>query len=234
MDNKKVYWKMICSMGHENTPVENKASIRCCMNPDCGKPYDRKYDKLIPCDIDGNPIDDVKKTHETELIKTVDNNNSMECKEKNATSKDDGSGVTGKKEIFSIRRGRNVELFPNLNEIENVKKKSLTIDIQNSGKEVVLYSGGACYVVPRAGVIIGRSEEASNLFAINSLVSRKHAFIKPVGGGRVLVRDQDSLNGTYIDSDDGRRRITNDETVELKIGDKIWVANQLVVIGEKM
>ena len=45
------------------------------------------------------------------------------------------------------------------------------------------------------------------------------------------VQDAGSLNGTFVDDGDGRRRLMPDETATLKQGDRIWIADQILVVG---
>ena len=46
------------------------------------------------------------------------------------------------------------------------------------------------------------------------------------------MRDEDSLNGTFVDDGGGRRRLLPGETAQLKAGDKLWLADQLLVVWE--
>lgn len=101
------------------------------------------------------------------------------------------------------------------------------------GPSLGLYNGGDCIRIPEGGCILGREASGSEILAINPLVSRNHAYIEADRLGIVRVRDEGSLNGTYVDDGNGRRKIKAYETVELKKGDRIWLADHLLAIEER-
>ena len=103
---------------------------------------------------------------------------------------------------------------------------------QEPVSEIALYNGGDCIEIPTGGGILGRESIGKEILGINPLVSRKHAYIK-IRNGIVQIRDEGSLNGTFVDDGSGRRRLIPHETVELKKGDRIWLANSVFAIEEK-
>lgn len=103
---------------------------------------------------------------------------------------------------------------------------------QEAVTDIALYNGGDCIEIPISGGILGREGIGREILGVNPLISRKHAYIK-IRNNTVLVRDEGSLNGTYVDDGTGRRKITPHETIELKKGDRIWLANCILVIEEK-
>ena len=86
------------------------------------------------------------------------------------------------------------------------------------GPTLAVRSGGppgAVFMLDRDTVAIGR-EPSAEVFLDDVTVSRTHAVITRAGG-RMVLRDLGSLNGTYVN----RRRIEADEPLEN--GDEIQV-----------
>lgn len=98
---------------------------------------------------------------------------------------------------------------------------------------LALYNGGDCIEIPEEGGILGREGIGQEFMGIDPLISRKHAFVKINRNGTVLVRDEGSMNGTYVDDGSGRRKLIPHETAELGRGGKIWLADYILVIGER-
>lgn len=246
---------MICNAGHESRPyAEGEILPRRC--PICNQPYDRRYNRPVICYEDGSTEDDrsilqivkddvshneQKIDHEIDEKKTGDDD--LEDASQNNTS----SGTS------YIRRGRP------LNPVSTTSPLGISRrEVQSSGSDVQigqrrgqpahekkpterfsytaslaigLYNGGDLIPIPEEGCILGREGYASEYLAINPQISRKHAFIKADRFGNVFVRDENSLNGTYIDDGNGRRKVKPHETVELKKGDTIWLGNHILIIG---
>lgn len=100
-------------------------------------------------------------------------------------------------------------------------------------QNIVLCGDGRKIPVPFEKEYLGREGLGADIFLMNLLVSRRHAQICKERFGNVYVKDEDSLNGTFVDDGNGRRRLLPGESAELKPGDKLWLADQLLVIGEE-
>ena len=99
-------------------------------------------------------------------------------------------------------------------------------DIEAGRALLVVRSGedeGRYYSLDKAVVTIGRSEDA-DISLEDITVSRQHSEIHHTGG-RYIVRDAGSLNGTYVN----QRRI---DVVELTQGDELQVGKFRLVFLE--
>jgi hypothetical protein len=87
------------------------------------------------------------------------------------------------------------------------------------GPALVVRSGGGRageHFLPRGErTTIGRSPDC-DVFLDDVTVSRNHAVLIDDGGGRFVIEDQGSLNGTYVN----RRRV---ESAELEDGDELQI-----------
>ncbi|MBR4027690.1 MAG: FHA domain-containing protein [Lachnospiraceae bacterium] len=99
-------------------------------------------------------------------------------------------------------------------------------------KKIVLFTGGYKIEIPSSGGYLGREGIGKECFRMNPLISRKHAFVKVDHFGNLQVRDENSLNGTSVDDGMGRRQLNPQELAMLKVGDTIWIANQILVVKE--
>ncbi len=238
-EEKKIFWKLLCSRGHESMPIEDKTKVRNCMNPDCGKPIDRRYDRWVSCDAEGNllgNIDEITRDDKEEDISEIDRTNI----EKKQSLNEEGTQLSSKENSqakaegnLQIRWGRKWETSLNQN---FSREKIQECDEQNNDAptQIVLFSDGKRISVPNEGGYLGRTNLGSEAFQFNRLVSRKHAFVRPCVEGGINVKDADSLNGTYIEDEDGRIRLMPGEMVRLQCGNKIWLGNHLVVIGDQL
>jgi Trypsin-like peptidase domain/FHA domain len=77
---------------------------------------------------------------------------------------------------------------------------------------------GKSYDIPSTGLKIGREPGKNNLVIDDDRISREHVWIGQEGG-RVVIRDLNSLNGTFLNEPDGNR--IKEET--LKDGDVIII-----------
>ena len=68
----------------------------------------------------------------------------------------------------------------------------------NSRGFLVSPNGGMCYEITADEIMVGTMVENGVNIKHNSTVSRKHAGVQFIGG-RVLIRDNHSTNGTYVD-----------------------------------
>lgn len=122
----------------------------------------------------------------------------------------------------------------NANSLINEKKEGFADSVEkSSGKSYFLYCQGNRIEVPVRGGILGREEEClgHELFETNLLISRRHARVQNRESG-LYIWDNNSMNGTYADIGQGRVRVSGEETV-LHNGDRLWLANQLLVVWEE-
>lgn len=77
---------------------------------------------------------------------------------------------------------------------------------------------GMVFAVEPSGLKIGREKARNNVVIDKDIVSREHAWIG-LEDGKVIIKDLNSLNGTYINSMDEARI----QTAELKDGDVIFI-----------
>lgn len=244
MDSCK-YVKMICNLGHESRAyAEGEALPRRC--PVCNQPYDRRYNRPILCYEDGSVPEEIT----AEPLKTGND----DVSEPSSMEQPDSQGQMSEYEPYDFelpRRGRKVDIEKNNPPLTRGRRESRPINAlqtdeppqkaeaynqrnlkSGSLSNIGLFNGGDCIKLPEESCCLGREGYASDYLGINPTISRKHAFISVDRLGNVLVKDAGSLNGTYVDDGSGRRRIKPNETAELKIGDSIWLANHLLILGK--
>lgn len=234
------YRKMICNAGHETRPYSEGEILpkRC---PVCNQPYDRRYNRPVFCYQDGTvPKEDVnaddKKKDTDNLREKVDEDSSMKkskeplmSNQNNPLRRGRSLAVNDTHAVYNPERGRKSSI--------NNERDTDTSDLMrnsNSGNitKVGLFNGGDCIIISNEGGYLGREGQGQEFLKLNPLISRKHAYVKINHFGKIQVKDEGSLNGTYIDDGDGRRKLKPYETVELKIGDTIWLANHILAIEE--
>ena len=234
------YRKMICNAGHETRPYSEGEILpkRC---PVCNQPYDRRYNRPIFCYQDGTVpeenenVDDEKKNTD-DLREKVDENSSMKKSKESLMSTQTNSLRRGRSlvvndthSVYNPDRGRKASII-------NEQDANSSVRMHNSNSEnitkVGLFNGGDCIVLSNEGGYLGREEEGQEFLKMDPLISRRHAYVKINHFGKIQVKDEGSLNGTYIDVGGGRRKLKPYETVELKIGDTIWLANYILAIEE--
>lgn len=234
------YRKMICNAGHETRPYSEGETLpkRC---PVCNQPYDRRYNRPIFCYQDGtvpeeNANADDKKNDTDNLREKVDEDSSMKKSKEPLLSNQNNSlrrgrslAVNDTHSVYNPERGRKSSII-------NEQDTDTSVLIRNSNSEKItkvgLFNGGDCIIVSNEGGYLGREEQGQEFLKLNPLISRKHVYVKINHFGKIQVKDEGSLNGTYIDDGDGRRKLKPYETVELKIGDTIWLANHILAIEE--
>ena len=79
---------------------------------------------------------------------------------------------------------------------------------------------GKCYPIGATGLKIGRDPHSNQIVIDGNEISREHAWVG-IEGGKMLLKDLDSLNGTYLNSTNGERT----KSAVLKGGD-------LIIIGK--
>ena len=84
---------------------------------------------------------------------------------------------------------------------------------------------GACILVPPEGGWLGRDALGAELFEGNRLISRRHVFIRPDENGRLIVQDDQSMNGVFYDVGKGRQKMERSSAVLLSPGDMLWLYN---------
>lgn len=84
---------------------------------------------------------------------------------------------------------------------------------------------GAYIAVPKEGGWLGRDALGAELFEGNRLISRRHVFIRPDQNGRLIVQDDQSMNGVFYDVGKGRQKMERSSAVLLSPGDMLWLYN---------
>lgn len=238
------YRKIVCNAGHESRAfAEGEVLPRRC--PVCNQPYDRRFNRPVLCYEDGSVPEESK----PDLTIAVQENTS------DSILPDQMAVIDTASEHVSLdlnmpRRGRRGvverESSPasfgrraaGLN--RPVSEDAVPQDNLAGGdrehrpdvfSKIGLFNGGDCIQLSEEGCYLGREGYASHYLGINPQISRKHAYISVDRLGNILIKDAGSLNGTYVDNGSGRRRIRPGETVELKVGDSIWLANHILILG---
>jgi pSer/pThr/pTyr-binding forkhead associated (FHA) protein len=80
---------------------------------------------------------------------------------------------------------------------------------------------GLVFSVDPSGVKIGRDRDKNQIVIDDPIISREHAWVG-LDDGMIIVRDENSSNGTYINSLDSPRIISQ----ELKDGDVIFIGKK--------
>jgi S1-C subfamily serine protease len=80
---------------------------------------------------------------------------------------------------------------------------------------------GNRFVIPKAGLMIGRDPSSCAVVLPSDAVSKQHVWVVPLDNG-VAVIDRNSVNGTYVNSTDSPRI----NKVVLKDGDRIFVGRK--------
>lgn len=210
MDSCK-FRKIVCALGHSSDviPLDAPLPKKC---PVCGQPYDRRYNVPIMCLEDGTISEEPER-----------------------------KDFIGKREEIPVNRRKrgllNDDLITEASAIHTRRREEVSQKPETGRntvqKNIVLYSDGKKITVPIEKGYLGRGELGADIFLMNQLISRRHAQIYSERFGNVYIKDEDSLNGTFIDDGGGRRRLLPGETVVLKSGDKLWLADQLLVIEEE-
>lgn len=222
------FYKMICSAGHSSKVYAANEQLpkRC---PVCNQPYERKYNRPVYCLEDGTVPDEVQKLQISE-------------KEQGGREEDPKTMITQAERserdnqmkhslpvspvgMIHMRAGRRRETSQFA-----VRKGDMP---KREKKNFSLFTGGRKIDISEEQVCLGRSAEGKEIFLMNLLISRKHADVWANDLGRLCVKDRGSLNGTYIDDGNGRRQLEQGEIGELKIGDRFWLANQILTIREE-
>lgn len=233
------YRKMQCNAGHFSKAfaADEVLPRRC---PVCNQPYDRRYNRPILCYEDGSvpgeqsnndckgndaiPMEDVGV--QKEIVQNV--KNAQERFRRGRQIADSNLTDT----IVSSRR-RNVVMVDSINnEYGKVNDQSSVLVGNRFEKKVVLFTGGFKIEIPEQGGFLGREEIGKDCLYTNLLVSRKHAYVRVDHFGNLQIKDENSLNGTYVDDGSGRRQLKVDETAMLKVGNKLWLADQILVVEE--
>lgn len=234
------YRKLICDLGHENVFGEGERRPQKC--PVCNQPYDKIKHRPIYCFFDGTvPGDDKKETDETlenEPEAAVDCEPQQHMNEGMDTPNFGGNNEPprrGRRPYNPIgEEGTNTGTGTNTR--TSIRTPNPVSNDSDNGaidsERVALFTGGDSIQIPLNGAIFGREGIGNEAFSMNPLISRKHAFISVDRFGKIHVRDEGSLNGTFVDQGNGRVKIKPHETVELNVGDTIWLANQLLAIEE--
>jgi pSer/pThr/pTyr-binding forkhead associated (FHA) protein len=80
---------------------------------------------------------------------------------------------------------------------------------------------GMVFAIDPSGIKIGRDKDKNQIIINDSVISREHAWVG-LSEGKIIIRDINSSNGTFINSLDNPR-ITSEE---LKDGDIIYIGKK--------
>ena len=80
--------------------------------------------------------------------------------------------------------------------------------------------------------ILGRDNIGRECMSVNHLVSRSHCFFIVTKQKGLEIRDAGSLNGTFVDTGNGRIAVSKTNGVYLKAGDRLWLADMLFEVKE--
>ena len=229
------YRKIVCNAGHSTRAyaAEEPLPRRC---PICGQPYDRRYNRPIACYEDGSvPAENTEAVSE-EVHEDLPEEVAAEAPAEipAAIAAEIPADVPEEAPMRPVmgRRGRSMvplgEVKPNV-QPEMIRYVQRDVD----AKQLVLYTGGERIPVTEAGGYLGRQEAGREAFAMNPQISRRHAYVRADRFGNLEVRDEKSLNGTFVDDGKGRRRLKPGESVLLEKGATLWLANQILVIEEE-
>ena len=232
------YLKMRCNAGHETRPYAKGEKIpkRC---PVCNQPYDRRYNRPIYCCQDGSVPEEngsAEEKHSDNLVEKVDKESQVKKSIESVKSTQNNSSRRGRSlvvnDIHSINteRGRKYSIINE--QVTNTDGQVKINDTFENNTKIGLFNGGDCIALSKEGGFLGREEQGQEFLKMYPLISRKHAYVQIDPNGTIQVRDEGSLNGTYIDNGKGRIKLKPHETVNLKIGDTIWLANYVLAIEE--
>lgn len=234
MENYR-FRKIVCNAGHESrTFSENEILPRFCAV--CGQPYDRRYNRPIMCKEDGSTLENESERN-VEINSLVQNfSNDVpdiidEQPRRGRGRQLDNSSIVQQTQIAN-RRGRSGET----SRVSSITDKTIVDSTESclnntcNGSKIGLYNGGEYILVPETGIFLGREEYGNEILGMNECISRKHAFVQMNRLGKIILRDEGSLNGTFVDDGNGRRKLKPFETVELMEGNTIWLANQILAI----
>lgn len=84
---------------------------------------------------------------------------------------------------------------------------------------------GTAIPIPPEGGWLGRDGIGAELLEGYLLVSRNHVQVMPDRGGRLMVTDRDSTNGTWYTRDGQKQRLESGRTEILEAGDILWLYN---------
>lgn len=84
---------------------------------------------------------------------------------------------------------------------------------------------GMYITLPAEGGWLGREGLGKECFEGNLYISRQHVFVKVDQNGRLLVQDDQSLNGVYYDKGAGRQKLQKNSTIILEQGELLWLYN---------
>ena len=231
------YRKMQCNAGHFSRAfaVDEVLPRRC---PVCNQPYDRRYNRPILCYEDGS-VPEVQA--DSDCLETAAQAAGENMEEKAADTEILESPGRGRRvppqnpsddmSAFSRRRS-GIKTNPASGKSDGMNPGVRSEQSRMTGKRVVLFSGGCKITIPDQGGYVGREELGKECFAVNPLISRRHAYVRVDHFGNLEVKDAGSLNGTYVDDGNGRRRLEPEETAMLKAGNTLWIANQVLAVQE--
>ena len=87
------------------------------------------------------------------------------------------------------------------------------------------YQGGEFPLKDSAQIVVGRSSEVAMVLA-EDMVSRKHAKITVSDGGKIVIEDLGSTNGTFVNGEKVKQ-------VQLKEGDRILIGTSILKLVQQ-
>ena len=218
------YRKIICPNGHYSDPIkENEPLPRRCIV--CRQQY-LKTSKPVWCDKDGNEIFTETNTKLTDSEKE-DKNIGEVVRENSRKQHHFDIQIKDDEEHFVHRRRRTFEKDDKDN-LQDFKKHELAEEKRN----VTVLKTGEMSITLEGEGILGRENQGAEILAVNRLGSRSHCYYIVTKQCGVLIRDAGSLNGTFADTGNGRVAVDQEKGVELKNGDKLWLADMLFEVRE--
>ena len=212
------YRKVRCNDGHWSEPFPAGGSLpKAC--PVCGMPYDRRQNRPVPCHADGRTAEDTEPVQE----------------QAGPAVRRQASAIPGQMgQTASPTRRRVIQPVGEAPSVQSPRSEQAAPAAQQyagSSKGLVLYTCGQKIPVPDEGGYLGREELGGELFGADFLISRRHCYIRPALHAELQVQDSGSLNGTFTDDGSGRKRLREGETVLLKPGSKLYLADLTVVVA---
>lgn len=225
------YRKIICPNGHYSEAIkENNPLPRRCIV--CRQQYLRTS-KPIWCNANGEALEEGTQDYSVDEKKKDDD---MAGAFERRVASDFDFGGEG-----SIRRRRKTSFFDNCETLGDVLvTEDREKEIDNKAEKMIvqppmyfLISGD--YFIELSGEgILGRDNIGRECMAVNNLVSRSHCYFIVTKQKGLEVRDAGSLNGTFVDCGNGRVAVGEKNSVYLKSGDRLWLADMLFEVKEAL
>lgn len=219
------YRKLICPNGHASEAIgENNPLPRRCII--CRQQY-LKNAKPIWCDKYGNEI--------KEEVPVINEPNGELIPKKTEVQEEvmhDFASMQG----LSGRRRRRTSFLDEPQDEEVVQQDGVipvtAVAVERPARNTFCLVSGDYSIELTGEGVLGREHLGKEILGVNQLVSRKHCYFIATMQRGLQIRDAGSLNGTYIDTGNGRVAVSKETSVILKSGDKLWLADMLFEVKE--